>query len=218
MKYVEPAQYSARANVFLLKYFDERREMEILDKSPPLYPWNYHRGICSISIVNPVMGEISYSLVKTIRNYSLFVGLDVQGFIRQAFNGKISLSMHDSLFAILGNADLVHMDLEELYAITGLGDLELAVKALASKLSRPIIAVTRGPEPPIIVYRGRAEVIDEKRYPSNDKTGSGDFFLGDLAYYVFIEGMEIGEAVISTREDIDKWLQRKRFIAAHPSC
>lgn len=218
MKYAEPAQYSTRANVFLLKYFNGEREIEVLEASPPLYPWNRHSGLCAISLVNPVLGEIPYSLLKAIRNSSLFVGLDVQGFIREVANGRISLSANEALFAILNHADLIHMDLEELYAITGVRDTGLALKSIGGRLERPIIAVTRGPKAPVIVYKGRASVIDEERPPYSEKTGSGDLFLGDLAYYIFIEGLDVEEAVILTRRDVDKWLEGRRFIAARSSC
>lgn len=211
-KYINKMQYSTKTNIFKLEYRGAERKISVLDRAPPLCSWNSQADLC-YSIVNPVLGEIDVNLLKIIRQKSLLLAVDLQGFLRKLADNSIILEHTDSAVMAIQLADIVHADLEEFIALTGgLGISEAVYKV--SKLLRGILLVTVRPMKVILITRYRFKIYElEGHYVASDKTGAGDYFLS-VYTRTYIENHDEEDSVFKAHEYTTTWLKKRRVSSA----
>lgn len=138
----------------------------------------------SASLVSPLAGEISTSLLTEISARSDFTFLDPQGFVR-AFDkeGRVSnRALPDK--SILTKVDAIKMDREEAEMLTGRGDPRESLSKLAEIGLRRAI-VTQGAEACFVLDGSRIYRIDVPRVPVIDSTGAGDILGGaTISWYL----------------------------------
>lgn len=129
------------------------------------------------SLVSPVAGEISSSLLTEISSLSDFTFLDPQGFVRSFdADGKVSdTPLRDK--GVLSKVDAVKMDRTEAEMLTGKSDPRGALEKVASLGVRKGI-VTQGAEPCYVLDGARIYQIEVPRGPVVDSTGAGDVLSG----------------------------------------
>jgi len=200
------SSYSASPTVFKIAYLDSSRVMEVLELSPELTSGDTHPGVC-YTIVNPVLGEVSFSLLKELRVKSVLLAGDIQGFVRERRPGLLRYKGGGLLIDVIGLFDILHMDVEEAIALTEAESKHGALQRLRGLVKESLVVVTEGVKPPILVTGGSVSEVGSERSRVDDKTGAGDYFLGKL-FLRMIEGMEPREAVESALEETDQWLTR----------
>ncbi len=133
----------------------------------------------SASLVSPLAGEISPSLLGEISKRSDFTFLDPQGFVR-SFDRKGVVSvgrLKDE--GILQRVDAIKMDREEAEAITGRSEPKDALAKLASLGVRKAV-VTRGAEPCFVMDGTRIFSVPVPKVSVVDSTGAGDVLAGTV--------------------------------------
>jgi len=200
------SSYSASPMVFKITYLDSSRVMEVLEISPELTSGDTHTGVC-YTIVNPVLGEISFSLLKELRVKSIILAGDIQGFVRERRRGFLRYKGGGLLIDVIGLFDILHMDVEEAIALTEAESKHSALRRLRGLVKESLVVVTEGVKPPILVTGGSVSEVGSERSRVCDKTGAGDYFLGKL-FLRIVEGLKPREAVESALEETDRWLSR----------
>jgi sugar/nucleoside kinase (ribokinase family) len=135
--------------------------------------------------IGPIAGEVSYDLVEKLRNCGEVTSLDPQGLVRRFDeNGNVSLGpLLDE--RVLGLVDIFKSSLSELQAVTGLLELEPAVKAIHDCGVRIVIITLGSNGAAVSVEDTIHNVPAYKPERLVDPTGAGDAFVGGfLAEYV----------------------------------
>jgi sugar/nucleoside kinase (ribokinase family) len=136
------------------------------------------------SLVSPLAGEVSSSLLTEISARSDFSFLDPQGFVR-AFDreGRVSsVPLKDR--SILSKIDAVKMDRTEAEMLTGKSDPRQALGKLASIGVRKAI-VTHGADVCHVLDGTRIYQISVPSSPVVDTTGAGDILSGaTMSWYL----------------------------------
>jgi sugar/nucleoside kinase (ribokinase family) len=136
------------------------------------------------SLVSPIAGEISPSLLSAIAKCSDFTFLDPQGFVRRfSAAGEATVGkLRDE--GILRTVDALKMDREEATAITGKSSPVEALTSLAARGLRKAV-VTQGAETCFVLDGTRIFKIPVPKVQIVDTTGAGDILAGGLvANYV----------------------------------
>lgn len=210
--YMVVSQYSARTNVFVLEYKSGTRSLGILDRAPPLYPWNHHEDFC-YTIVNPVLGEVDISVLKRLKNVSTMLSLDIQGYLRVVVGNSLKLTSTPEALEAISLADVVHLDLEELFTMFNEYDLERAAGML-SKRTRGVAVVTIRPRKALLVTRDGFKQLDFGDSPQvADRTGSGDYYLSSY-FYNYIRLGDEEEAAFKAHECTSSWLLERQSMLA----
>ncbi|MEM4237370.1 MAG: PfkB family carbohydrate kinase [Candidatus Nitrosocaldaceae archaeon] len=118
-------------------------------------------------VISPITNEISNEMVRDIIKHSNFIFLDPQGFVRRFKDKECYIARTDLL---TDNIDVIKVDEEEAYALTGLYGLD-AVRSLKSKI---IILTTK--DSTRMVYNDKLYIIRFNPIDSIDSTGIGDIF------------------------------------------
>lgn len=132
-------------------------------------------------IVNPVAGEISLDLLKTVSKEFDHVFVDSQGFTRRFHRTTREVSMKDGLdISRLDGVDALKADMDELFAWTGSNNEKRAVKELSRFVQNVIVTSGSGLVElyvnGISTYRMKPlEVV------VRDTTGAGDILVATLA-------------------------------------
>jgi len=129
------------------------------------------------SLISPIAGEISSSLLTEISARSDFTFLDPQGFVRSfALNGTVSAtSLKDK--SIISKVDAVKMDRAEAEAITGKSDPREALQRIGAIGVRKAI-VTRGGASCFVLDGSRIYEVLVPQSQVVDSTGAGDILSG----------------------------------------
>lgn len=205
--YINKRQYSTRANIFRIEYWGDKRKISVLDLAPALYPWNIHEGLCN-SIVNPVFQEINSSTLKSIRCRSQLLAVDLQGLLRRPKGGEVVLESTQDAITALELSDVVHSDLEELFALVGTSNIRDAAEKVSKRL-KGVLIVTIRPNRSVLISSGHAQIIDlPGDYIAINKTGAGDYFLSTYFYY-YAEGRDEEESTYLAHEYTTMWLKSK---------
>jgi len=135
--------------------------------------------------IGPIAGEVAYDLIEKLRNCGEVTSLDPQGLVRRFDeNGNVSLGpLTDE--RVLGLIDIFKSSLSELQAVTGLLELEPAVKAVHDYGVR-IVIITLGSNGAVVSVEDTIHNVPAYK-PERlvDPTGAGDAFVGGfLAEYV----------------------------------
>lgn len=136
------------------------------------------------SLVSPLAGEISTSLLTEISARSDFTFLDPQGFVRSFdHDGKVSHAPPQDK-GILTKVDAVKMDRVEAEMLTGKADPTEALQKIASIGVRKGI-VTQGAESCFVLDGSRIYEVQVPRSPVIDTTGAGDILGGaTISWYL----------------------------------
>ena len=136
------------------------------------------------SLVSPLAGEISSSLLTEISARSDFTFLDPQGFVRSFDNeGKVSHAPPQDKH-ILTKVDAVKMDRVEAEMLTGKADPTEALQKIASIGVRKGI-VTQGAESCFVLDGARIYRVQVPRSQVIDTTGAGDILGGaTISWYL----------------------------------
>jgi len=135
--------------------------------------------------IGPIAGEVAYDVAEKLRNCGEVTSLDPQGFVRRFDeNGNVTLGpLVDE--RVLGLIDIFKSSLSELWAVTGLSELEPAVKAIHDHGVK-IVITTLGAKGAAVSVEGTIHNVPAyKPEKLVDPTGAGDAFMGGfLAEYV----------------------------------
>jgi sugar/nucleoside kinase (ribokinase family) len=138
----------------------------------------------SATLISPLAGEISPSLLTEISARSDFTFLDPQGFVRSFDReGKVSPTpLQDK--SILTKVDAIKMDRTEAEMLTGKDTPQEALEKLASIGLRKAM-VTQGGEACYILDGTRIYQVEVPRVPVIDSTGAGDILSGaTISWYL----------------------------------
>jgi sugar/nucleoside kinase (ribokinase family) len=135
--------------------------------------------------IGPVAGEIAYDVVERLRSCGEVTSLDPQGLVRRFDeNGNVTLGpLMDE--RVLELVDIFKSSLREVQAVTGLSELEPAVKAIHDHGVKVVI-ITLGANGAAVSVEDSVHNVPAYR-PEKlvDPTGAGDAFIGGfLAEYV----------------------------------
>jgi sugar/nucleoside kinase (ribokinase family) len=190
---------------FELKYDPDLsdRTLSLRSKAPTLTIGDLPASLKASAIhVSPIAGEITYDVIKRLRDSTGVLSLDPQGLLREYDEGGEvrCASLKDK--RVLGLVDIYKSSLDEIRAVTDLPDLDSAIKGLHDCGVR-IIIVTLGSKGAVLSTEGvhyNIPVAEPTRLV--DPTGAGDAFVGGfLAEYVNAENILrcacVGAAVAS---------------------
>jgi sugar/nucleoside kinase (ribokinase family) len=129
------------------------------------------------SLISPIAGEISSSLLTEISARSDFTFLDPQGFVRTFDNkGNVGIAFLKDQ-SILTKVDAVKMDKEEAEALTGKTSPSEALQKLSSLGLRKAV-VTQGGDACYVLDGSRIYEVQVPRSQVVDPTGAGDILGG----------------------------------------
>ncbi len=200
LKLIQPLYYSVTTNIFTLIYKNCDRVIKVIEQAPIL-PYDVEVENDNVPILlNPVLGEIQYPLLKKLDATAGLIIADLQGFVREINNGIIvSHYSLGRLEVLLKNIDVLHMSDEELHGLktTSMNRLLHDLRRITSKTSSTIV-ITRGINDPIVI--GEGEIINIETNTNEcinvkDTTGAGDYFTGSLLKHV----LEEHDIVIASR-------------------
>ena len=136
------------------------------------------------SLVSPLAGEVSTSLLTEISARSDFTFLDPQGFVR-SFDGEGKVSarpLQDK--SILSKVDAIKMDRTEAEMLTGKSDPREALEAISSIGVRKAM-VTQGAESCYVLDGARIYEVGVPKVSVIDSTGAGDILSGaTISWYL----------------------------------
>ncbi len=148
------------------------------------------------AIISPVARELTRSTAKMIADGSGLTYLDPQGFIRNwGIDGEIYVERRRGLLRIV---DVVKMDEEEGWALTGSRDPDVAARTALRSGVRYVIA-TRGPR--IRLYSG--EGIYEIMTDTTEGVGLGDMLAAGFVHGILdgdpLWGLAVGASTATVR-------------------
>jgi len=178
---------SAQTTCFELEYSSDlsNRSLRLKNRAPCINVDDLPESLKAKAIhIGPIAGEITSEVAEKLRNCAEVLSLDPQGLVRNfGENGNVT---HGSLTDkhILELVNIYKSSSDEIKAVTGLSDLNSAIKAVHDCGVKTVI-VTLG-------LKGAVLSIEETAYsiPAHkpekvvDPTGAGDVFIGGfLAEY-----------------------------------
>lgn len=131
------------------------------------------------SLLSPVAGEVSPSLVSEVSRRSDFTFMDPQGFLR-TFNskGEVSFSALKDV-GLLTKVDALKMDQQEAAALTGRENALEALQRLGEMGVRRAV-VTQGARPCFILEGSKIYSVPVPKVQVVDSTGAGDILGGTI--------------------------------------
>ncbi|MDH7563763.1 MAG: PfkB family carbohydrate kinase [Candidatus Bathyarchaeota archaeon] len=174
-------QDDAQTTRFELEYNKDltQRVLRLKSRSPPItvddLPPNLRARIIHVA---PIAGEITYENVEVLKKRAEVLSLDPQGLVRSfSENGTVDVAALPDK-RILSLIDIYKSSLNEVLAVTGMPDMEAAVKAIHDR-GASIVIVTLGAEGAAIsVENAIHRVPAYKPEKLIDPTGAGDTFIG----------------------------------------
>ncbi|ADI32196.1 PfkB family carbohydrate kinase [Staphylothermus hellenicus] len=206
LRYIAQEQFSTNTNIFKLIYEGPKRTIIVVDRAPQINMYIKNEK-ADVSIVNPVLGEISTSLLRQIRMVSKIVATDIQGFSRIVNKQNIIVTKRtsDSLDA-MNLSNIVHMGLDEAIHITQAKDVNHIAEKLSKISKNTLFIITNSENPPILIFRDKYMIIGSRQKPVQDRTGAGDYFLSVFTKEYMITNDEI-ESMHHALRETTKWLE-----------
>ncbi|MDV3243855.1 MAG: PfkB family carbohydrate kinase [Nitrososphaerales archaeon] len=131
------------------------------------------------SLVSPVAGEVSPTLLADIARRSDFTFLDPQGYLR-SFDSKGEVSFTKLKDAgVLSAVDALKMDRDEAEAITGMTGPKEALSKLGAMGVRKAV-VTQGADPCYVLDGSKIYSVPVPKVQVIDSTGAGDILGGTV--------------------------------------
>jgi len=165
---------------FVLKYQKGwKRRLQLKALAPPISANDLPDSLSARAVhVAPIANELSEELTTKLRKATSILSLDPQGFVR-GFDKKGNVSLkHWKGQWVLENVDVFKSSINEIEAVTGTNNLQLATRKIAD-YGVKIVIVTKG-------MHGSAVLFDNMLYNIPvyepkivlDPTGAGDAFSG----------------------------------------
>jgi len=179
---------NAQTTRFELKYSSDLsdRVLQLKNRAPPISVQDLPNSLKAKAIhIAPIAGEITYEIAEKLRSCADVLSLDPQGLVRNfGENGNVILgSLVDK--RILGLVDIYKSSLKEIQAVTGLSDIDSAVKAVHEYGVKIVIVTLKANGAAVSVEDTIHKVPAYKPEKVIDPTGAGDAFIGSfLAEYV----------------------------------
>jgi sugar/nucleoside kinase (ribokinase family) len=126
----------------------------------------------------PIAGEITYEVAEKLKSCAEVLSLDPQGLMRDFDeDGNVTLEQPKDQ-RILGLIDVLKSSSKEIQTLTGLSDVDSAIKALHNHGVR-IVIVTLGAEGAVVSVEDTIHRVPAyKPEKLVDPTGAGDAFIG----------------------------------------
>jgi len=196
---------NAQTTRFELKYSNDLsdRALRLKNRAPPITVADLSNSLKAKSIhIAPIAGEITYEIAEKLRTCADVLSLDPQGLVRNFDeSGSVTLgALIDK--RILGLVDIYKSSLKEIQAVTGLSDIDSAIKAVHEHGVKIVIVTLEANGAAVSVEGTIHKVPAYKPEKIIDPTGAGDAFIGSfLAEYVNGEDCSwcsyVGSAVAS---------------------
>ncbi|HME18568.1 MAG TPA: PfkB family carbohydrate kinase [Nitrososphaerales archaeon] len=155
------------------------RELTLLNRCEDISKEQLPGVRVNASLVSPIAGEISPSLLAEISARSDFTFLDPQGFVR-AFDSRGNVSVREPKDrSILTKVDAVKMDREEAEALTGRVSPRDSLQKLSALGLRKAV-VTQGSNECYVLDGTRIYEIQVPKAQVVDQTGAGDILGGAI--------------------------------------
>lgn len=191
---------------FELNYISDmsNRTMRLISRAPPIDIGDLPNILQARAVhLAPIANEIPYEIAEKLAKVAELVSLDPQGLVRVFDENGFVANEPLKDRRILELIDVYKSSRDEIEAVTGVADLQSAIKAVHD-FGAEIVIVTMGMKGAVLSIGGEAYEIPA--FTPNkliDPTGAGDAFIGGfLAEY--IRGKEalwcvcVGSAVAST--------------------
>ena len=178
----------AQTTRFELKYSGDLsdRILQLKNRAPPITLKDLPDSLKAKAIhIAPIAGEITYEVVEKLRSCAEVLSLDPQGLVRIFDeNGNVTTGeLTDK--RILGLVDIYKSSLKEIQAVTGLSDIDSAIKAIHKHGVKIVIVTLKANGAAVSVEDTIHSVPAYKPEKIIDPTGAGDAFIGSfLAEYV----------------------------------
>jgi sugar/nucleoside kinase (ribokinase family) len=179
---------NAQTTRFELKYNNDLsdRALRLKNRAPPITVADLPNSLkAKVIHIGPIAGEITYETAEKLRHCSDLLSFDPQGLVRNFDeNGNVTLgSLADK--RILGLVDIYKSSLKEIQAVTGLSDIDSAIRAVHGHGAK-IVIVTLGASGAMVSVEDTLHKVPAyKPEKIVDPTGAGDAFIGSfLAEYV----------------------------------
>ena len=164
--------YSSDLSTRTLRLQQQSSPITVADLPKSLHSKAFH--------IAPIAGEISYDVVKRLKNYGACISIDPQGMTRRFdTNGNVTCSVQIDKH-VLNLIDIYRSSLEEAVTLTGQSDLNSIIKTL-HELGPKIVIITIGEKGSVLSTSG--SIFKVPIYTSAnvvDPTGAGDAFIGAL--------------------------------------
>jgi len=161
---------------FLHKIYKNRRTMFLLAQADSLDEFVEEQKGGKACLISPVFREISNPTVKWAKNNHEYIGLDVQGFVRNTdIDRKIVLGFDNKYVkSILEDVDIVKFSLKEAEAFTLKKSYSDIFKSLPINVTNVITSGTQG-----VVFNEGENIYSLKSPIRNelDPTGAGDVMM-----------------------------------------
>jgi len=184
---------NAATTHFGLEYSSDlsNRTLQLKNKAPPITVEDLPKTLKARAIhIAPIAEEITYEVVEKLKTCTEVLSIDPQGLVRDFDeNGNVTSSpLADK--RILGLANIFKSSQKEIEIITGLTELNRAIKAIHDQGPK-IVLVTQGTKGATLSIEGslyNIPVWNVEKFV--DPTGAGDAFIGGfLAEYVYGENL-----------------------------
>jgi len=176
----------ASTTSFILKYTKGGRKLQLRSRAPSINPEDIPDSMRAKAVhVAPIAGEVTPETINKLRNMTNILSLDPQGFVRQFDeNGNVNLKKWEDP-QVLGQIDVYKSSTNEIKKITGLTNLQSAMKKI-HEYGAKIVMVTKGLRGSSLFFEGSFHDVPAcKPRVVQDSTGAGDAFIGAfLAEYV----------------------------------
>ena len=166
---------------FELRYDNDlsNRSLSSKNRMPPIRVEDLPASLkAKIIHLAPIAGEITYDLAEKLRNCTQVLSLDPQGLMRNFDpDGNVTLERPKDT-RILGLIDIFKSSLKEIQTLTGLSDVDSAIKAVHD-YGVSIVIVTLGAEGAVVSIEDAIHKVSAyKSEKLVDPTGAGDAFIG----------------------------------------
>lgn len=178
----------ARTTRFELKYNSDFTDRTLRSESrmSPITLGDISQPLKARAVhVGPIAGEVEYDVVEKLKSCAEVLSLDPQGLVRRFDeDGNVALGpLRDN--RVLGLVDVFKSSLQEVQAVTGLSELDSAVKAVHDHGVKIVIVTLGADGAAVSVENAIHKVPACKPEKLVDPTGAGDAFIGAfLAEYV----------------------------------
>jgi sugar/nucleoside kinase (ribokinase family) len=179
---------NAQTTRFELEYNSDLsdRVLRLKSRAPPITVEDLPSSLKAKAIhIAPIAGEVSYEAVEKLRGCADVMSFDPQGLVRNfSEGGDVALGpLPDE--RILGLVDIFKSSLKEVGAVTGLSEVESAIRAVHDQGVKIVVVTLGGNGAVVSVENAIHNVPAYKSEKFVDPTGAGDAFIGAfLAEYV----------------------------------
>ncbi len=121
-------------------------------------------------------GEVGIDVIRALRQKNIFLGVDMQGFVRVLRKHSLVYEAWTEMESVLPLADVVKSDAVEAQHLTGESDLYQAARAFASLGPREVVLTHRDG---ILIYnRGECRRLNFYASQLDGRSGRGDTCIG----------------------------------------